>query len=87
MIPAWIATLEDKHIDPQHYVCLYRDDALAIAVKMAAYYIQRYGPRDDVDTTLYGNQIYHCALDDGFDVSVEPIDVRENNETDIGDWG
>lgn len=83
MKQGWIVVLEDRHADDEYFVCEEREDALGIANQLALWSISHYGPAV-IDAKLYGNQIFRCALEDAFTVTVAPQGIRERGETDVG---
>ncbi len=78
---AWIVIRYEKHIDDRFWVCLQKDDALKIAADVTAYWKTKYEP-EEVDETLYEDQIFHFDAEDMFRVVVQPQEVRETGERD-----
>lgn len=79
MIEAWIVSREEKHIDDRFWVCLTKADALKIAADVTAYWKNAYEP-EEVDETLYEDQVFHFDADDAFRVVVQPQQIREPGE-------
>jgi hypothetical protein len=79
MIKSWLVVRKEKHVDDKYWVCLQKDDALAIAGDVSAYWQKQY-PLRASDTECFGNMTFRCAREECFDVTVFPINVRESGE-------
>lgn len=84
MIEAWLVVRKEKHVDDKYWVCFEREDALAIAKDVAAYWKKNYKLEDgDVNTKLFSNLVFQEAGYEGelYTVTVEPILLRQKGET------
>lgn len=88
MIKAFILVLEDKRIDPSHWVFLDKNDAIAVAKILLDAYTEDMDEEEieELDKECYGENVFSCdAKMSFFTIYVRPIDIMEKGEREIDD--
>ena len=82
MIPGWIVIREEPHVEDRFWICLKKEDALAIADDVIQYWEGQSEP-EGVDVTLYrADQVLRFHAYGRFCVTVLAQSVREAEERD-----
>lgn len=82
-IPGWIVVREERHIDDKFWVCLTREDAVRVAAAVAQEWRDQCGVvpgAPGLDETCYGDQVFHCDVEDCFRVYAQPQSILEAGE-------
>jgi hypothetical protein len=78
----WIVVRGEGYADDRFWVCLDKDDALAIAQDVVDYWMDQHKPDPErVHVELPGdNTIFSVAVEDAFYVYVIPTKIREKGD-------
>ena len=81
MKPGWIVVREEKHIDKRFWVCVNKEDALAIARDVTEYWKKVYSPNPDlIDEILYEDLLFNYNAEEKFWVYVKPQAILQEGE-------
>lgn len=84
MKAVYLIVRKEKHIDDKYWLCKVKKDALTIAEEVADFWLSHYTEENnEIVTEPVSDQIfYRGTANEGFEVFVKPINLRESGQTD-----